>query len=454
MKKLIVYLLATLTILSITACQPTPEKPTVAGKSDFLSIPQSENVGNFEWPISYAKKVYDKSNNLLVEIDAKISHPNINNYTIAEVKPAKFSQGTVDRLINNFSKGSKLISANAPPTKSEIEKLIIEAKAQLHNADDESLGLPSKEVIETYINSLYSMIESASENSSEQEATSLLAYDHVQKQEILDVTFDSGKDQPAHILVKNCNDEDYFTYFTFDDGELYHPIKEMFGKNAKGLTTTTEDACKIADSLLKDLGLDKTVNIFSVETGMGNTDPNKQGYYITCVDTVNDIPITYSLPMLKAKTSTFDENGMAVDYVPRLDKTQIIIYVDDSGVTGFRWLYPVEQVREVSKGVALLDFTAIEEKCEQTIKSMLTWSKDFKVDYKIDRVELGLSVIPEKDKIGYFLLVPSWTFFGNTYYDALAERAFGYGGGFINPASESYTSSLFVINAIDGSIIL
>ena len=104
-----------------------------------------------------------------------------------------------------------------------------------------------------------------------------------------------------------------------------------------------------------------------------------------------------------------------------------------------------------NENVPLLSFEEMLTHFTQGIKFKYAWIDDGTnsegtvdaASINVSNIKLGLTVVPEKDNVGRFMLIPAWDFFGTetTYRDGSAG------------SSAYFDRSFITINAIDGSII-
>ena len=133
----------------------------------------------------------------------------------------------------------------------------------------------------------------------------------------------------------------------------------------------------------------------------------------------------------------------------------VFFYLDDDGIYWFGWSTPLsvaDTLNDFSKLKPFDEIAAIVENrlpltyVEEVNRMLETWENPPKlpaVTLSIDRITLGLSRIAEQDKLGQGLLVPVYCFYGTLEGTAYQDGS---------PRAE-YNDLLFVINAVDGSVI-
>ena len=118
----------------------------------------------------------------------------------------------------------------------------------------------------------------------------------------------------------------------------------------------------------------------------------------------------------------------------------IEIRINDRGIVGFQYNAPLEITETVVEGTSLKTFDEVKGTFEQMLPMLLA-EEDFEVTAKVDRVRLSYSRISEKDSFDTGLVVPVWSFEGETQ---------AYFNGY--PMYDR-KGTLMAINAIDGSVI-
>ena len=122
------------------------------------------------------------------------------------------------------------------------------------------------------------------------------------------------------------------------------------------------------------------------------------------------------------------------------------ITVDRSGIRHFVWQSPYEILETAVTDAALLDFARIQEIFEKMIfiirDSRFDSEEIVNARYDVDKILLSLQRINEQDSAENGLLIPVWTFYGDSTFH------------YANGHSSTKTEQVFLtINAIDGSII-
>lgn len=133
------------------------------------------------------------------------------------------------------------------------------------------------------------------------------------------------------------------------------------------------------------------------------------------------------------------------EVLPAADYESIEVYVDDTGVVGFRWASPLTVGNVAVEDAAVLPFEEIMQVFANTFFAANGYpDPSAEVYYKVTDIRFGYVRIREQSVYDKGMLIPAWSFFGERVYDpdgAQQEIRF-------RP-----DASLFTINAIDGAII-
>lgn len=208
-------------------------------------------------------------------------------------------------------------------------------------------------------------------------------------------------------------------------------------------TISEEEAKQQADSLLQQLGLsDYKMYNGGLYCELPRLDwtPSEDGvhYY-------RDV---YEFQYMRNIDGVFVDNSAGfklVDewrgdsYVKQMwGAEMVIVYVNDSGIVGFKYCTPLSVDETLVKDSSLKSFEEIKNIFEKMvfIKNASTEEGE-KVSIDVDTVELVYARLSEKDSFDSGILVPIWNFKGKRVDE------YGY----------ETTGSVMSINAIDGSVI-
>lgn len=467
----------------LTACQPTPETPPVVNKGDDhledmiasdvsasptanpaqLQEQNEEQLAALEAalrerlgaPETFADSYTNPKGDVTVTIDAAVEVPAVENIPVYAVSVEGFSQEQVDRLAAYFLKGATVYTEERVQTKEEIMEELVNLKQ--YSSDTAVEGIPVI-VNEEYLKQLEEQYKTAPDTRERTQATTQLT--ESEGEISLDVIAELGKDAPATISVVNHLQDFLYTDFRFyNDGKGdyidFQTDSESADTVPRGMTTTREDAEKIAMQCLADLGIqDMRIGDANIATYYEHFYQNddedyvktaRQCYEFSFVRTINGIPI------LNISASTqMDTDDPSVpapaqpEYDYRADPERLTIYVDDSGVVRFEWRNQTQITSALNENVTLLPFEEIVEKAKNNIFYKNYTAYGSKTDIKISSIRLSMMRIMRKDKLGEYLIVPVWDFIG--IHQDIMEGAEPYAWPF---GDQSYVT----INAIDGSNI-
>ena len=176
-------------------------------------------------------------------------------------------------------------------------------------------------------------------------------------------------------------------------------------------------------------------------------------YHAVCARKVN------GAPCCNTEINVYESRGgesTKTAYAPSWAYEQMHVYLDAEGVFSFTWGTPLS-VSDTLTGISKLKpFDEIKTIAEKRFPlqyleeaNPVTEVSDHPntqlpiTEITIDRITLGLWRIAEQDKLGQGLLVPAYCFYGDiksTWYQDGTPRI-------------EYNDLLFVINAVDGSVI-
>ncbi len=174
-------------------------------------------------------------------------------------------------------------------------------------------------------------------------------------------------------------------------------------------------------------------------------------YEIRFCRVFREIPVC--MPSNFASASIHSET----EYAPSWRYEQLNVTISDDGVCSFAYAAPIEITETLVDDAALLPFSDIMGIARKMLpiiheEEVVNSDQIENLTYRIDRIELRLQRIAERDNLQYGLLVPTWTFWGSdlsTCYDGSTLNNHACGG---YGAPCGYLP-LLCINAIDGTII-
>lgn len=502
MKKLYTLISVILTAaVLLTACQPTPDTPPVVSKNDGTledAIVNGAPDGYvYEVPENYSKSVSLLNGRLNISMDetAQITAKKGIIYPVYEATIANFDTETIKHIARVFFGDAQLVSHNTTVSKDRIlNEVILPLQQRISEIENGSLDPTVDENGNTIIDDFTGKPVTA-----EQELESLRfylerAYDDMEKApDSVDIKYLSLDDYnpgnnfnadcllpdgktgrlciTGNVLTINRNYEE--SGFLDRDGEyggIIGDIDTFMSSNAdipddyisnkphnyyveKGLDY--DNAISQAVDFVAELGLDEysysgigvshNFGMNTVETE-ATVEQTFTKYGVIFMRTVGDsicIPDLYYY----ANGQVNNEDG-ETQFYPSFHYERLVVWVGTNGVESMYWSSPLKVERELQSSVELIPFETLVEKSLFKSYTNEYDPKDYYETIYTD-FELGYSMMKEKNKEGYFILIPTWFVSfktNNTVYSDETETEITY-----------ELSQVFfradVINAIDGSRI-
>lgn len=484
-----------LTVISMVACQETPNSSLVINK-DFDKLIEEANTPNTDkvdindiTDITYDDYITsfeDSDLGVRVNVNAKVDIPKADHLSVFRVKQVPFTQALIDRVRTELIGEAALYDGYALniKTKSDIEKEISYWRSAMNDTDDESFRAECQENInanqkryetapasidltdypsdgklcvakEAYAEKPYyewpykmysdGYVLSAITDGSDGSYANLTVYNSSEKSNRLE--FSMNRVGVYTMLKNNLCTEDIVGDVAGEKPEnyigpdIYGPI-EYAPLRGESCNITLEDAVSRANALLKNLGLDQ----FGYYDGELCTD------YLTTVGDTVIYRTFYSLTFYRNIQGVFltQSSGEKNNMSTGTDGTVygkiswpgecITVNVNDDGIIGFVFSSPIEITETVVENAAIKSF----EDVRSSFEKMMIVSKAGKYSekvYDISRVRLSYSRISEADSYDTGLIIPVWDFWG--YYEMASDGVI---------IGKGDTTAL-AINAIDGSII-
>lgn len=466
MKKILCAALASATVLSLfTGCQKTPDTPVVVEKNQDKMIEAAQSGGgNFsalstlEVPERFTGEWKGVDDCVIVTADASITLPAVSNVPTAKVTRHSFSQEDADKLLEVFLKGNTLYEEVYVTKQLAMEKLEKYQAVQRGEIPLSSVtGDGTMEDLPGMIERWAELVRTAPDENDRFPAEVIFQPDETGFYDEFIKGCAEVDGKTVHVCIENTSERSDKAIFYLDgygdlNGCVAHPVAWM--ENPVEVTITEEEAIRMGDTLMKELGLENAVcdqltavAFYGYEYGeyLGVIDA---GYEMKYVRTVNGFPISYS-----------PYNGTATPenetYIGSWAYESITVYVSENGIVYFNWTNPYTEPVIQTEDTQLLSFSDISDIFAKMIivknsdlKAQNT-ENGFDVIKNIDITDVRLSLmrIRSKDTLSEGLLVPAWDFWGTVSCHAAdsAYRDMVYEG-------EEYTIAL-TINAIDGSII-
>ena len=226
------------------------------------------------------------------------------------------------------------------------------------------------------------------------------------------------------------------------------------------IQTTQAEAIATGDQLMRELGVSDISCVAAEQCWGGSFDPDASGVRglpTAAYGVTNPFRCVWRLRY----TRTFNGLSTTVDHtpcqpyidpeddkevLPAADYENISVYVDDTGIVGFRWASPLTVGSVEVEDAAVLPFREIMKVFTGAFLVANDWSNSpaSSMDFRITQIRFGYTRVRDADVYDTGILIPAWDFYGEYVYDPDGEQPeYGF----------RYDQSMFTINAIDGSII-
>jgi hypothetical protein len=497
MKRVFSLILAAAIIITLAACQVTPEKPVVIQKDTERMVEQAKNAdkgtkladlklpeGNYKFSATGA------DGRLTIKADAPISIPKAAKLPMVRVEAGTFTQEQVTKFFNRLFPDKKpTYTENAKEmgmmTKDDIRnKIVFYKKLIADKTIAEKSIFADAEEVNKEIKKLEKQLPSAPDrlpapqiktsDGTLQKAKAGEYFENklVKEEDIYKISASLG-DIGITITTPATPHQDTEAYMIYwDTGGPGYSEANAIAYDKSNLPKGAKDKLKIsfdkAKSLcegffaaggIKDITL-RDVSIIDDER-FGDSDGviAPAEHYAYCF---NYCRKTAGLPVYSATEAggpggSGDANALPWRY------ESIYFYVDNNGIRTMRWYSPTQLGETINQDVNILPFKDIQAIFEEMIlrvyepqaktdpQSGLT---DAKLDINIRSVELMLVRVREQNTEGRKgIYTPAWIYYGNTRQDKKYEGqklGTSYDGGSPQPLLKN---PILVINAVDGSII-
>ena len=509
MKKIIMVVLSALVVLSLAACQATPEQSIVQEKNlDRMieeakqpsaqdSAGQSASGGAIADKIgaqgNYTKELVDAKGKVKIHVNADVQVPNTKGVTVQRVEPAQFTQDQVSVLLKQMVKGDLFSGDDYKPSKSDLEKQILALQAALGTNGDGSSTSPAPSdpmmqkfggIAQQMVTDLQKQLETAPETSTKTPIDGKLT------------PFDDGeKGQKVYGLAQSENGYESFDLVNWDNnyGSMVDYTREKNGfSKAMGyfstkdaiaqtesygghpsiasadiakipdVTMTKDQAKQKADALIAELGLKDMKCIsqdkeyggsYETTTGMGMKLQGTQPTFINPRQCVWYLRYARDVNNIPVTYTVYDcikvENDQQSQPWPYED---MAFAIDDSGIVGFEWRSPYKLTDLVTQNSKLLTFDKAMNVFDTMSLVVNAWEGYTEgnpnltgIDITVDHIVLGLTRITEQNKRNSGLLVPAWDFIGTVNYINQVDGK--------TKTMPDGPVPVLTVNAIDGSVI-
>lgn len=489
MKRAFIISIAVLLLLSMAACQATPDKNIIVGKSldemidKATQTPPAEETqmqgGTLAEKLgatdTYTAELVDAKGKVSIHVNADVQIPDTAGVSVQRVGRGNFTQDQVNVLMDMLMKGEAFSGDDFKPTKSEIQQKILEVQAAKNQVspDDSNGKKIGRADWDAYLADLQKQLEAAPETSERIPSTGQLEpmtmetdYSTGEKLYALAQSDEGGYES---LGVYNYDESTNFLEYTSEKNSFsknmgYFWTKEAVEQNSytgietiesiPDVTITLEEAKAQAEALISALGVENLV-CYSADKMYGGSydktvdqseyiNPRKSVWFLRYTRGVDNVPVTYTVwDCIKVEEDTQSAPWAYED---------MTFAIDDTGIVGFSWRSPYAVADTVTENSNLISFDEVTDIFETMSLVVNAWDGIAAynptltaVDIKVDHIEFGLTRITEENKRDSGLLVPAWDFFGTLtqIYEVDGETK----------KFDDGPIPILTINAIDGSII-
>jgi hypothetical protein len=502
MKKFLTICLAATLALSMAACQATPEKNIVIGKSLDNMI---ENATKSEAPdgsaepggtqggsiadkmgaqATFTDELTDGTGKVKIHVNADVEVPDATGITVQRVERVDFTQEQVDVLVQNLMHGDLFSGDDFKLSKSEIQQQILDIQEEMAKNGESATVSPEpgkgkdfdRNMRQFTLDDLQKQLETAPDTATktpsdgklvpmdESEGTGVKLYALAQSDngyESLDVCNDAGSavNYLNYTSEKNGFARDMGYFYTKDEvaryeGGSYFGMTSQDVAQIPDVSITEDQAKQKAEDLIKALGLENMVCYSAIKEYGGSEEktadqtayinPRKCVWFLRYERSVNGVPVTYT-PWDCMKV---EEESQSAPW----SYEDMTFAIDDSGIVGFTWRSPYKITDTVTQDSNVLPFSDVTEIFNTMAPVVNAWDGFSQgsptltgVEITVDDIKFGLTRVTEQNKRDSGLLVPAWDFMG-TMTQIINQ----------NGQEKRYDDGpipILTINAIDGSII-
>ena len=474
--RLLVTILSATLIFSCftTACQPTPEKPTVIGKGDgklddridesVMSVEDGKSIGEVMGiPNQWSETFISQNGKVSFNINGEIDIPRVEKIPVAEVSTTPFIQEQVDKIVEVLLGGNQLYEPQGL-SREQIEASIIKTKAQIAEAKND----PDAESKESKIMKLEAGLEasekqygetpefidkipvppklSSMENNEGYEGS----YDGLNVMVDTEVgnMFFTVKNYKNYSLARlNERTTDGQSFKEYHVYNVQEPIERP-----KGVNISKDEAQKKAKDIAQTLDDGLELVYTGVAGRIGDEEDDEHVWQMVFTRTVEGFVTPYE---------THEQGGdISVELTAQpVPYEKMVISINDKGIAEFQWQTPMRVDRIANKNVALMAFGDIQGRAKDMLQNsfnQLSENYEDEVEHTnvyVNRITLGFARINVKDRFGGYKLVPVWDFYGHWQNELKDTNDIPEEKLDLQEADTYSYHSLLTINAIDGSVI-
>lgn len=416
------------TVLILSGCQQTPEKASVIGKSkDYLENVQETAFQPYEAPSSIQES--EQISGLNLKIDAKVTVPDTDGYSVAEVAKEVFDISTFKQVMNYFHPNEEWVKQPVL-TKADIIQRIAEVNT---SEDTESMEA------QQYLQQLQEQLEQAPEEFENEPFT----FDDASNESMF-FAFCKNQDDGTYSVLAGQLNSNYYQYRR--DSDVYwvrennaETDQEKRDLSSMSPDVSLEEARKIAEQALRDLNADPMMlpSSYTKSISYKNGKATSVGWEFCYMRDCHGLQASYVGDWSKWKGSPDPANA-----APWSAESMTII-VNKKGIAHYDTRGAGRQKSVLFNSVELMTFDDILERIKQQLVFNHAYQEEFIEEYSVTVHEIKLvsSLVNIKDRFDVGRLIPTWDVVYNFY-----EKYAGEEEPTIYPCHTYF-------NAIDGSYI-
>ena len=489
MKKMITAVLVLGIMLTLGACQETPEEAFVVQKDTERMVEQAVDdstgtkVSKLKVPDgNYTYQTSAADGRLTINVDAPVTVPESENIPTARVSESGFTQEQVTGFFNYLFPDEKPVTGDNVPhvmTKDEIQETILMYKKYIAEGTTDEYTMCSEEELEEEIKNLEKQYETAPETEPELD---------IQVSDGTMTIETTGGDKYAgeEILVLDAQTEDKYIYACVPlDGNGYrenyfgfHLRNEPSGQfsemnavrideanwqaaaegklaitydDAKALCDGFFEAGDITDVVLSDAFIiddEESLPEEFHETQGKPSDPENYAYQFHYVRTIGDSLVANMSHLM----SDGDEYSLPWRY------EFIMFWVNNNGILSISWDCHTTTGEIINEDTGVISFENAREIFETMIVTTYgateSWNEHLAAEsIDIDDIALSLVRVREQNAPGRNgIYMPAWVFYGNIKREDKDSDWVSYGWDL--GSQYPFTKyPVLIINAVDGSVV-
>lgn len=497
--KYILVIIICLTLIALTACQPTPEHAVVIDKRNIenkITESQEPNSTNlspepYDAPTNISEEMDVLPGNYRIVFDAEVDVSNQSYWPVYIVAPARVTQQQADTVRASLLGDTVLLKPSEYRTHEEIERQIKGYEEELRISSEEGCT-ELVGIYQGFLKNLYAELQRTPEDVELEVADTEFSFmeNRVMPElyggketETNDGGFRYEWTDEARERAIDAGCENIYGICWLDNGRKmeFSVINNErstcinFGEAEGnlvwdvGVTYSMEEAVKKADALLEDMGLGFTL---VEKDSQPRKKLNEQDEFVEDGIAFHRLiykPNITGVPQDNIQCSGVQIRNEGLPFRNRVPSQQCItITMDDYGISYFSW-YGLTSITDTeNENVVLLSFNEVTERIKQQLKLQTLWDEN-EAEYidgrrlEVYKIKLSYIQTAVPNDFEHYYLTPVWNVCGDMYYHYKDSYPTGEHDTYIldenferNVWRNKYDTSdysILTINAIDGSVV-